>query len=162
MMINQISKRQKEQLQSITPSTNGIVNYYPCEVTLRNGNRIDNVYLVEASSYLKTWGLMPDEDPGKKFVLIEEVDKLRDSRNRLQPAFANKLYKAGESGMGYCVFKLVFDNGQTLDVVSGNAIDFVPVPAGFTTNNIKDVLPHEGSRKEFIKGLSYNWCLYQD
>jgi hypothetical protein len=94
--------------------------------------------------------------------LIEEVDQVRDSPNRLQPQFANKLYQAGESGMGYCVFKLVFDNGETLDVVSGNAIDFIPLPVGLTTTNIKDVLPHEGSRKDFAKGLSYYWCLYQD
>ena len=104
---------------------------------------------------------MPDTDRGKKYVLIEEVVEIKESPNRLHPGLANKLYEAGESGMGYCLFKILFDNGQTLDVASGNAIDFVPALPGLTTKNIKDVLPHEGSRKNFTKGLEYYWCLYK-
>lgn len=99
--------------------------------------------------------------PAKKYVQIEEVVEIKASPNRLQAELANKLYAAGESGMGYCVFKMVFDNGQTLDVISGNAVDFVPTLPGLTTRNIKDVIPHNGSREHFTRGLGYYWCLYK-
>ena len=64
--------------------------------------------------------------------------------------------------MGYCLFKILFDNGQTIDIVSGNAVDFVPVPKGLTNKYIKDVLPHQGSRSNFLNGLDYYWCLYKE
>ena len=137
------------------------MQYRPCQVTLNNGDILYNVYVVEEQNYLKTWGVFPDADSGKKYVLIEDVTEIKESPNRLQPNFANKIYKAGESGMGYCFFQIVFDNGQRLDVCSGNAVDFVPLSKGLTTKNIKDVLPHEGNRKKFIKSPQYYWCLFK-
>lgn len=96
-----------------------------------------------------------------RYVLIEDVTEIKESPNRLRPELANKIYNAGESGMGYCLYKLVLDNGQTIDVGVGNAVDFVPLPEGLTTKNIKDVLPHQASRKNFVNGPEYYWCLFK-
>jgi hypothetical protein len=161
MTIIEITDRQKEQLLRITPSTDHSMEYRPCQVTLKNGEIINNVYVVEESSYMKTWGVMPDADTGKKYILIDNVSEINESPNRLQASLANKIYDGGESGMGYCLFKILFDNGLTTDVCTGNAVDFVPFPNGLTTQNIKDVLPHQASRKNFVNGLEYYWCLFK-
>jgi len=161
MIVNQITDRQKEQLLRVTPSSDWTMEYRPCQVTLKNGDIIANVYIQEEESYLNTWGVMPDADSGKKYVLIEDVTEIKESSHRLQPDLANKIYKAGESGMGYCLYKLILDNGQTIDVCTGNAVDFVPLPIGLTTKNIKDVLPHQASRKNFVNGPEYYWCLFK-
>jgi len=161
MTISKISNKQKEQLLRVRPSLDGSMEYRPCKVTLISGDTVDNVYIQEEKSYFKVWGVMPDMDPGKRFVLIEDIIDIEESPNRLEPQLANKLYKGGESGMGYTLFKLVFDTGQTVDVCTGNAIDFVPVPQGLTVANIRDVLPHQGSRQNFERGLDYFWCLYK-
>jgi hypothetical protein len=130
-------------------------------VTLINGDKLDNVYVQEEQDYLKAWRVMPDADPGKRYVLIENVTEIRESPNRLPPVLANKIYNAGESGMGYCLYKLVLDNGKTIDVCVGNAVDFIALPEGMTTKNIKDVLPHEASRENFVLGPKYYWCLFK-
>jgi hypothetical protein len=161
MTVNEISDIQKEQLLKVMPSKDWTMEYRPCQVTLKNGDTLDNVYVQEQQSYLKTWGVMPDVDSGKRYVLIEDVTEIKESPNRLRPDLANKIYEVGESGMGYCLYKLVLDNGQTVDVCTGNAVDFVPLPNGLTTKDIKDVLPHQASRENFVKGPEYYWCLFK-
>lgn len=161
MTVNEIPDMQKEQLLKVKPSKDWTMEYRPCQVTLKNGDTLDNVYVQEEQSYLKTWGVMPDADAGKRYVLIEDVTEIKESPNRLRPDLANKIYEGGESGMGYCLYKLVLDNGQTVDVCTGNAVDFVPLPNGLTTKNIKDVLPHQASRENFVKGPEYYWCLFK-
>lgn len=144
------------------PSNDLTIEYRPCQVNLKNGNKIDNVYIQEEQSYLKTWGVTPDSDPEKRYVLIEDVIEITESPNRLRPELANKIYEAGESGMGYFLYKLILDNGQTIDVCVGNAVDFVSLPNGLSTKNIKDVLPHKASRKNYVAGPEYYWCLYKE
>jgi hypothetical protein len=162
MTVNKITIKQKEQLLKIVPSKDGQLKYRPCKVTLKNGDKLDNVYLVDEDSYFKVWGVMPNHDSGKKSVLIEDVVEIEDSPNRLPPNLADKIYESGESGMGYCIFKIVFDNGDILDVLTGNAVDFVPIPSGLTSQNIKDVVPHQGSRIKYKDGPEYYWCLFED
>ncbi len=161
MIVNKITDRQREQLVKVTPSKDGLMEYRPCQVMLKNGLRLDNVYIQEEQSYIRTWGVMPDADAGKRYILIEDVIEIKESSCRLQPELANKIYDAGESGMGYCLYKLVFDDGQSIDVCAGNAVDFAPLPEGLTTKNIKDVLPHEGSRNMCVNAPEYYWCLFK-
>ncbi|SRR3989344_5064072 len=162
MIVKRITDKQKEQLFKVTPSKDSEMEYRPCQVTLRNGDTLDNVYVVEKDYYLQTWGIMPDSDSGKRYILIEDVAKIRESPNRLRVDLANKIYKNGESGMGYYVFKILFDNGQTINVVTGGAVDFVPLPDGLTTNNIIDVLLNQDSSKNYTGGPEYFWCLFTD
>ncbi|MGF7081188.1 hypothetical protein [Mucilaginibacter sp. UYCu711] len=162
MDIQTISDNQKQQLINIIPSDGDGMYYYPCQIKLKSRLIIDNVYLAELGSYLRTWGVMPDQDAGKQYILIENVDVIKDSPNRLPPNFANKLYKAAESGMGYCLFKILFDNGTSSNSLTGNAVDFVTLPMGLSTKNIVDVVPNQGSRTNYEPAQKYWWCLYQD
>ena len=161
MDIKEISKHLKAQLLDITPSRDWSMEYRPCQLRLKNGEIIDRVYVSEVDAYMKTWGVMPDQDEEKKYVLIEEVESINEYPNRMPVELADKLYEAGESGMGYCLYKIKFDNGQTIDVVTGNAVDFPPIPDGLTKENIKDVFPHQGSRKNPTESPDYTWCLFK-
>lgn len=138
------------------------MEYRPCQVKLKNGETLDNVYVQEVQSYINVWGDLPDRDPAKKYILIEDVIEIAESPNRLAVELANKLYAGGESGMGYYFYKLVLENGQTIDVCSGNAIDFISLPEGLTTKNIKDVLRHPVSKEKCINAPTYYWCLFKE
>jgi len=137
------------------------MEYRPCRLKLKNGEIIDRVYVSEVESYMKVWGVMPDQDAGKQYALIEEVESIQEYPKRMPVKLANKLYEAGESGMGYLLYKIEFDNGQTIDVATGNAVDFPPIPDGLTKENIKEVYPHQGSRENPTHSPSYTWCLYK-
>ena len=43
----------RDQLGLIEPSQDGILKYYPCAVTLRNGTLLDRVYVVDFAPYIK-------------------------------------------------------------------------------------------------------------
>ena len=59
--------------------------------------------------------------------------------------------------MGYCVFMLIFADGEHRTYVTGNAVDFVPFPAGKTPHDIIDVRPHKGDRRAAVPGLDDSW-----
>lgn len=161
MDIKEISDKLKNQLLEVKPSRDWTMEYRPCKVKLNSGEILDRVYLSESEAYMKTWGVMPDQDSGKRYVLIEDIEEISESPFRMPVDLANKLYEAGESGMGYCLYKMKFDNGKTVDVVTGNAVDFPPFPNGLRTENIKDVFPHQGSRKNPTNSPDYTWCLFK-
>lgn len=91
---------------------------------------------------------------------------IADSPTRLPPALANRLYAAGKSGMGYCVFTLVLADGRKIPCRTGNAVDFPALSEGVTMQMVKDVLPHQGrdalGRAGGPEAPSYFWCLYTD
>ena len=161
MQVEEISESLKQQLLGVKPSRFWAMEYRPCQVKLQNGEIIDRVYVAEVDTYMEIWGVLPDEDTGKKYIVIEEVAEILESPTRMPVALANKLYEAGESGMGYCLYQMKLDNGQMIDVLSGNAVDFPPIPNGLTTQNIKEVFPHQGSRKNYTDSPDYTWCLFK-
>jgi hypothetical protein len=125
------------------------------------------VYLVDAERYIRAWGVWPEDDEAKQSVAMEEVIALEESRYRLPAELANKLYAAGESGMGYTVFTVVLLDGRRLPYVTGNAVDFPLLPAGVTSEHIADVLPHEGrdvfrhrTPRPEESTAEYAWCLF--
>jgi len=67
----------------IEPSQDGILKYYPCAVTLRNGTLLDRVYVVDFAPYIKMWGVTPEQDPHKASVPIEDVVTIGESLTRL-------------------------------------------------------------------------------
>ncbi|MEK6754100.1 MAG: hypothetical protein AABZ00_17715 [Chloroflexota bacterium] len=149
-----------QQLEMIESSQDSGIDYKPCIVTLLDGRKIDCVYVVSTQPYLKHWGVLPENDKGKHFLRIQDIVKIEESPSRLPPKIANELYQAGESGMGYCRFTLVFSDNTEQEYVTGNAIDFVQLPAGKSNSDVIKVLPHTGSGKNYAQGLKYYWCLY--
>src|SRR5262249_46823858 len=83
---------------------------------------------------------------------LADVRAIAGSPTRLPPDIAWRLYEAGESGMGYTVFTLVFADGWRQSYVCGNAVDWVIMPAGRTIADIRDVMPHKGNRTSLSAG----------
>jgi hypothetical protein len=165
--IAKLTVAQTAQLARIPTSTDGYCRYAPCEVTLVTGEVRDCVYVVEQESYMRMWGVAPTDDPGKRSVLIEDVVEIRESPSRLRADLANKLYEAGESGMGYVIFTVVMKDGSRLPFVTGNAVDFPAWPPGSSAAQAVEVLPHVGrdvfrdrGPSEYERSAEYAWCLY--
>jgi len=149
-------------LNGIVPSKDGELVYYPCRVTLKNGESLDTVYIEPETPYLRMWGVYPEDDRFKSWIRIEDVAEVEDSPTRLPAKFANEIYRQGESGMGYTVFTVVFSDGDRQECSSGNAIDFIHYPKGKGPADVVEVLPHQGRGSEPLKGPDWCWCLYSE
>jgi hypothetical protein len=137
------------------------LEYPPCDVRLKDGRRVSRVYVVPEDRYKVVWGVWPEDDKGKLALSIDDVSEIRESADRLPPSMAAKLYEAGESGMGYCIFTVLFDDGTCLPIASGNAVDFIDYPQGEGPANVVDVIPHEGRGEPDLRSApKYYWCLY--
>ena len=127
---------------------------------MKDGTDLVCVYVVPEVPYLKHWGVYPQHDRGKSHISLSDVDALTESPSRLPARFANKLYKSGESGMGYTIFTVVFADGFRQACSTGNAVDFIRYPEGKGQVDVVDVLPHEGRRSELVTCPDYDWCLF--
>jgi hypothetical protein len=149
-----------KQWRAVPTSRDGKLEYHPCRVKLKDGRILDCVYIIPAQAYIEHWGIWPEDDKGKLHINVLEVIEIMNSPHRLPPNIASRIYKAGESGMGYCIFTLVFDDGTEKVYVTGNAVDFVKLPDGKSSTNIVDVFPHKGRGELAADGLEYYWCLF--
>ncbi len=73
---------------------------------------------------------------------MKMLAEARDSPARLPARFANKLYRHGESGLGYTIFTVVFADGEKQACVTGNALDFIRYPHGKGPIDVVAVIPH--------------------
>jgi hypothetical protein len=150
----------REALTGIVPSGDDELYYFPCRVTLKDGRVLDTVYIEPEMPYLRSWGVYPEDDRGKRFVKIEDVVKVEDSPWRLPARFANQIHDHGESGMGYTIFTVIFSDGQRQACSTGNAIDFIRYPNGKGPEDVMAVLPHEGRSMQPVAAPDWYWCLY--
>jgi hypothetical protein len=162
-----LTSSQQRQLAKVETTTDGICQYAPCRVILASDDVIDRVYIVESYGYSRVWGIDPSLDKGKRSVAIEDVVTIQSSPRRLPASLANKLYAAGESGMGYTLFVVVMRDGSRLPFVCGNAVDFPNWPDGIDPREAVDVLPHAGrdifrdrAPDPTESSAEYAWCLY--
>ena len=101
---------------------------------------------------------------------LEDVASIAESPSRLPARFANELYAAGESGMGYTVFTVVFKTAipflrRRKTYLSGNAVDFIEYPFGTGPSDVASVLPHVGRRSAALARRArpkYYWCRYSE
>ncbi|HUB26954.1 MAG TPA: hypothetical protein VL992_16125 [Tepidisphaeraceae bacterium] len=93
-----------------------------------------------------------------------DVASVEESRFRLPLQFAQTLYDAGESGMGYLLFTVVFDDGSQAAYCLGNgSIDFLDYPTNKGPRNVVNVAPHAGRSDPNLRhGADYRWCLYSE
>jgi hypothetical protein len=152
----------RAQLARVEPSGDLDLRYYPCRVRLRSGDVLDRVYLAEAISWFEMWGVWPDQDQAKTELLIENVAEIQDSPSRLPARFGNEIYRAGESGMGYSVFRVLFADGSNMVVGTGGAVDFVSYPSGKGPSDVVGVRPHEGRGEPMAEHVDYAWCLFTE
>lgn len=153
----------KQQLDRIQFSSDRIIHYWPAQATLRDGSIHERVYFVDAAEYIKAWVVWPADDSGKQEIRIEDVASISDSASRLPNRFADQLYRAGESGMGYVVFELQYTDGSKSAHLAGNAVDFVQLPERKQSKDIVGVTPHAGrDSKSHLNAPDYAWCLFKD
>ena len=149
-------------LNHIPTTSDKLVRYYPCSVKMKDGTEHRFVYLAEARSWLANWAPLPNTELGSRHLDVRDVVELRECPDRLPPAFADRLYEAGESGMGYTIFTLCFSDGSQAIYQSGNLVDFIDYPDGKSGKDIVDVIPHagRGERRSRI-APAYRWCIFE-
>lgn len=153
----------RAELLAVAPSVDGTLLYRPCRLVLSTGAVVERAYVQEAAAYHRHWGVWPEEDRAKQSVPLADVAAIEPSPHRLPADIATRLYEAGESGMGYCVFTLVLRDGRPLGRVTGNAVDFVALPADVRPSDIIDVQPGVGPRDGTgLRTAQYAWCLYEE
>lgn len=159
----QLSHLQKQQLSLFKPSRNGELLHYPARVRTQDGTWFDDVLIAESSAYLSVWGVWPDQDSGKKHVGIDTITEILESPNRLPARWADLLYEAGESGMGYQLFAIRYADSSISYHLSGNLVDFVAFPEGKAAGDIKSVTPHEGRGRTDVRNApNHSWCLFSE
>ena len=152
----------REALASITPTRGGSLSYYPCRVSLKDGSTLNTVYIEPEKPYLRCWGVYQENDRGKWSVRIEDVLSVEDSPTRLPAQFANEVYDAGESGMGFTIFTVEFADGRTQAYATGNAVDFIRYPTGCGPEDVVAVKPHQGRNANPVSAPQWFWCLYSE
>jgi hypothetical protein len=154
-----LSESLQNDLAKITPSTDGRVEYFPCSVSLNDGQVLDRVYLVEQYQYIRAWGIYPEPS---RTLSVDDIVHAIDSPSRLPPKFADELYAAGESGMGYSIFLIVFADGSSRAYSTGGAVDFIEYPEGKNKENVLRVSPHVGRDSKPFPAPNYYWALYSN
>lgn len=151
-----------DQLARVPTSRDGQLDYAPCLVRLNSGEVHRRVHVVRESAFLALWG----NDPNRSMLDVRDVAAIEESPERLPARFANVIYDAHESGMGYFIFTLVLNDGRRLPFLTGNAVDFPSWPAGVGPSDVVGVEPHVG-RDELSgadpatrRAVEFHWCLY--
>jgi hypothetical protein len=112
----------RDDLSSLPSSSDGDLTYWPCAARMNDGTVLVCVYVVPEGPYIRHWGIYPQQDRGKSYLSLSDVDTLAESPRRLPAQFANKLYESGESGMGYTIFTVVFADGSRQACGTGGAL----------------------------------------
>jgi hypothetical protein len=157
----------RKKLAAITPSRSGGCSYYPCTARLHDGRRVPRVLFSERGEFEALWGPMSDEDIDRLdcMVSLTQIRDIDESRERLGAEFANQLYSAGESGMGYIVFQVVLEDGRRFDYLTGDIVDFLEMPEGVDPTMIVAVIPHGGDGRVSdarLENLDYKFCVFSD
>jgi hypothetical protein len=119
----------------------------PCAVELVDG-RIFDVALA--------WENRRFGDAGK-WINPQAVVTVSVCLKRMPPQFAQLIHRAGESGMGYHLYVVALRDGSSFVHVAGNlGIDLVNLPAGYTSDDIIAVHPHEGRERSREEGYRSN------
>lgn len=67
-----------------------------------------------------------------EWIAISEIADLEESPLRLSPKLGAQIYRRGETGMGSNKFRVDFAEGRNTAVVTGGAVDFIPLPEDAT------------------------------
>lgn len=121
-------------LQRIEPSRDQTCSHYPCRLRLRDGTIIERALLIEYAH-----GLEPNGS-----IRFADIELIEESPWRMPATFANRLYQAGESGMGYVVYTMQLRDGRVAASLSGWLVDFPGLPEGVKGADIVAVTAHAG------------------
>ena len=164
----------REKLLTIPHPSNSLIDlgiesitYHPAAAVTKDGATHECVVFFGETAYRRVWG----PDPKRKMIDIEYVRDVRPSRLQLPPKFADRLYVVGETRMGGVDFKLKMKDGKDFYYITGNLVDFIDYPEGYSGSDIAEVqtFPLAGfagvpsaSRPGHLGGHAYDWCLYAE
>jgi hypothetical protein len=151
----------RRELDLIEPSvTTYGIQLYPCSARLRDDTVLKCVYFVDAAAFRRFWGRdRPEDVPGgKQSISPSQVVSIKESPLRLPARFANEIYRAGESGMGYFDFCLVFSWWCRRDYVVGGLVDFLEYPRWRGPSDVKRVILYRNKRKVRRTPEAW-WCI---
>jgi len=152
------------QIIDVEPSSDGKMHYRPCRIVLRDGRDRDFVYVQETHEYVRYWKASQEVEERKEFIALDEVEVVEESPSRLPVDIANRIYSAGETGMGYFVFYLALSDGSEVPCLTGGAVDFLKLPADVSLDKVGDVRMGEKKlrrpRDAYAPTERYAWCLY--
>ena len=153
--------RLDEQLKTIVPSHADGCELRPCAITLVGGSRRDCAYVVDVTLWRRLFGHPPADPSRCPLVPIEQVVRIAESPLRLPVALADRLYREGESGMGYTLFKVLFADGRSRPYIAGNFPDFIDPPDGLSAADAVDVEFHAGRFEQPKDAPRATWCLHE-
>lgn len=170
-----LPKRLCAQLQKIEPSEDSSGLLYPCSLLMNDGTIYCAAILrpYEGSAIPET-PMSPDElddlvehagqrDHWPREMIERAKDKMREPSppaeeldltsiaaiepcpDRLPAKWANHIYAAGETGMGYYLFSLVMEDQSQFHFVAPH-VDFPRLPPGQYFSRVKDVIIYEHSK----------------
>jgi hypothetical protein len=151
------------QVTSVAPTRDGMFEYRPSRVRLRDGTWRDGVYVQDLETYLDEWGIPPGTSRGRYELAFGDVVEIADSPRRLPPHIAKALYDAGESAMGGCYFVLVTGAGLRIPCQTGNFVDFIDLPINVDPADIVRVEPHAKEARtasNAARTLDIRWSIY--
>lgn len=164
-----LSEAQRRMLQRVQPSYDKYCHYYPCRLLLKDGIWRERVYVVSEIEYTSMvrrapHGISsyPEDDPSEWEVPIQDVVEIKESRFRMPVRFSEKIYREGESGMGYFIYTVVFSDGFRQAYATSYFNDFMQYPIGMTGRDIVDVLPHKGRNERTRPPVNFGWCLFYE
>jgi hypothetical protein len=133
--------------------------YWPCEIELSSGQVITCACVTSVDS----WRHSTQYAPGG-FASVEQIRDIRESPTRLPRRFAQSVYDAGESGMGYTIYAVVYRDNARSYHGGGNldCFDFVSYPEGQSARTVSGVLPHQGRMERKISNPLVVWCVFSD
>jgi hypothetical protein len=150
----QIQLRQLSKIgQTIDPS--GLA-YWPCQATLRSGQKRLRVYVVDAEQYIDVVGVWPDEDRSKRELAVVDVSTFSESPVRI-PADLAEVVRSWQ-GRDETTFKLVLRDGRAISCRMGQLVDFPPLPKGVTGSDVVAV-ERASPTVELVPQPPYWWCL---
>ena len=149
----------KRQLDAIEPTKAESAKYFPCDVVLKTGERVDCVYFISLKDYVQLFRSYPDRGRAKGVLDIDEIASVAESRFRLPAKFASTIR---ESGMGYCIFTVVFASGLRQVYLTGDCLAFVTYPDGLGKDDVVDVWPDTGRGEAYLEGRKFSWCVFSE
>jgi hypothetical protein len=157
---------------SLLEALNPLVNVAP-ESFLRAIDAIEpgvwgipsSITLVDGTSFemALAWENKRFSDRGD-WINPRNVAQLSECRKRMPAKWARVLHEAGESGMGYHIYVVELQDGNSFLHMAGNlVIDLVNLPPGYFSEDIVIVRPHDGRERSRTEGYRSveNWASIQ-
>lgn len=146
-----------DKLEVIEPSIylvgKSLRKHYPCRLILKDGKVVPRVICFEEHRGFTS----------NSWIHPDSISLIEPTPERMPAPLASKLYSAGESGMGYEIFRMEMKDGTSHIFVTNNIVDYPDYPEGYEDKDVAEVYPHEGreqSRYGYRRDRNFVWYFF--